>query len=92
MNRRRLLKLRGEQQAMLRQADLPKKKLEALAKKLGRKRRPQQTGEGMWDSEPFPHLMPLSIPKSTPVKRFTAKSILNQLEEDLDCWDEALPE
>jgi hypothetical protein len=34
-------------------------------------------------SEPFPYLRPLTIPGHTMVKKFTAKNILDQLEEDV---------
>lgn len=90
MNRKRLEKLRGVLERLRRGADIPRKELEGLSSKAGRRRRSQQTGEQRWESERFPDLMPLSIPKSTPVKTYTARSVLDQLEEDLDRWDEIL--
>ncbi len=45
----------------------------------------------MYASELFPHLRPLSIPnhKGRDLPLGTKNSILDQLEEDLDAWDEA---
>jgi hypothetical protein len=46
----------------------------------------------MYESEIFPHLRPLSIPnhKGRDMPPGTKNSILNQLEDDVDAWDEAL--
>jgi hypothetical protein len=79
--RRRLAELRRVQ---------PKaRELQAVAGQLGRK--PVKRGkEPMYESEPFPHLRPLSIPnhKGRDMAPGTRNSILNQLEEDADAWEE----
>lgn len=42
-------------------------------------------------SEPFPDLRPISIPSHPgTLKRFTAASILDQLDEDVFRWEETL--
>ena len=48
--------------------------------------------EPMYESEPFPQLRALSIPnhKGKDMAPGTRNSILNQLEEDADAWDEAI--
>lgn len=43
----------------------------------------------MYVSEFFP-IRPLAIPAHRMVKEYTAKSILNQLEEDISHWEEHL--
>jgi hypothetical protein len=47
----------------------------------------------MWVSEVFGQLRPLSIPDHSgrDLAPGTKKSILNQLEDDVLAWDEALP-
>lgn len=46
----------------------------------------------MYESKPFPHLRPLSIPnhKGRDMAPGTRNSILNQLEEDADAWEEEI--
>jgi len=45
----------------------------------------------MYMSEVFPQLSPLSIPSHPgTLKRFTALSIINQLDEDILQWEEYL--
>jgi hypothetical protein len=91
MNRKKLLKLRAELQSLRRTAS-PASRFERLAAQLGRK-----VGKGgkhpMWMSTEFP-LRPLSIPhhggKDLPVG--TRNSIIDQLEDDLACWEANLEE
>lgn len=62
--------------------------LEGLAEALGRARHPRGS-EPAWVSKRFPWLRPLTIPHhSKEIKRYTAHSILDQLEEDLSAWEE----
>jgi hypothetical protein len=67
------------------------RKLEALAKALGRKR-VKRGSEPTWVSESFPNLRPLGIPHhSKEIKRFTAGNILDQLEaQDVVAWERRL--
>jgi hypothetical protein len=67
------------------------KELQALAERLGRKTI-NRGKEPMYANETFPHLRPLSIPshKGRDMPTGTKNSILNQLEEDLDAWEETL--
>jgi hypothetical protein len=48
--------------------------------------------EPTYDSQAFQHLRPLSIPdhKGRDMPSRTRDSILNQLEDDLEAWNEAL--
>lgn len=66
------------------------RRLQAVAKSLGRRR----AGHGAyaWESRPFPHLRPLSIPHhSRDVPRYTAESILDHLMQyDVPAWEETL--
>ena len=65
-------------------------RLESLAKALGRTRA-KRGSEPTWVSVVFPALRPLSIPHhSKEVKRFTAESILDQLEVDVHEWQQQL--
>jgi hypothetical protein len=82
--RRRLAGLRGTQ---------PKAwVLQSLAKQLGRKE-VNRGKEPTYESETFPQLRPLSIPnhKGRDIPTGTTKSVLDQMEEDIDSWDESLP-
>jgi hypothetical protein len=76
--------------AQLRGSSVKPRKLESLAKALGRTRA-KRGSEPTWVSTPFPDLRPLSIPHhSKEVNRFTAESILDQLEGDADAWQQQL--
>jgi hypothetical protein len=58
-----------------------------LAEALGR-RRADRGSEPTFVSDAFPGLRPLTIPShSKPLKRFTALSVLDQLEEDIAEWE-----
>jgi|RhiMetdeSRZDD1v2_1073273.scaffolds.fasta_scaffold445779_2 hypothetical protein len=74
----------------LRGSSVKPRKLESLAQALGRQRA-KRGSEPTWVSSVFPDLRPLSIPHhSKEVKRFTAESILDQLEMDVHRWEEEL--
>jgi hypothetical protein len=90
MNRRKLEAIREEVGA-LRRSQPKAREFESLAVQLGRKK-VNRGKEPTFESEAFPHLRPLSIPnhKGRDIPRGTKNSILNQLEDDLDAWDEAL--
>ncbi len=76
--------------AKLRGSSVKPRKLESLAKSLGRQRA-KRGSEPTWISGVFSDLRPLSIPHhSKEVKRFTAESILDQLEVDVHRWGEHL--
>ena len=65
-------------------------KLEAVARALGRVRH-KRGKEPTWVNENMPELRPLTIPHhSTDLNRFTAASILDQLEGDIDRIEETL--
>lgn len=62
-----------------------------LATSLGRKL-VKRGKEPMWESEVFPDLFPLAIPDhgGADIPIGTQKSILNQLESDVECWRDLL--
>jgi hypothetical protein len=90
MDRRKLERLRRQLRA-LRRSQPKARDLASLAAQLGRKIA-NRGKEPTYESENFPHLRPLSIPhhKGRDLPTGTKNSILNQLEEDLDAWDEVL--
>lgn len=87
MTRKKLSRLRRELES-LRPSPQKPRKLERLAKKLGR-RLADRGKEPQWVSVPFPHLRPLSIPHHPgDLPRGTTLSILNQLADyDLVEWE-----
>src|SRR5580704_1380007 len=90
MDRNKLERLR-QTLADLRRVQPKSRQLQSVAGQLGR--RPVRRGkEPMYESEPFPHLRPLSIPnhKGRDMAPGTRNSILNQLEEDADAWEEEI--
>jgi hypothetical protein len=90
MDRRGLEKLRREAER-LRGTQAKATALQRLALRLGRKK-VKRGKEPMYESEPFPRLPPLSIPmhKGRDMPTGTRNSILTQLEDDINEWDEAL--
>jgi hypothetical protein len=85
-------KLRGCEQklAKLRKGVPNSRQLEVLAKALGR-RHAKRGKEPTWVSVVFPNLRPVAIPRhSSNPNKFTADSILNQLEEDIIRYKEML--
>lgn len=89
MNIRRLR--RCEQRlARLRKSVPNSRQLEAFAKTLGRKH-VKRGKEPTWVSMEFPNLRPIAIPHhSSNPNKFTADSILDQLEEDIIRYKEML--
>jgi hypothetical protein len=91
MNRKKLNKLRNWLDNLRKKGGIPSSELECLAKALGR----VLSGRGKhptWVNETFPELRPLSIPRhgSTDLNRLTANSILDQLDLDIDKFEEYL--
>ncbi len=62
---------------------LGQKKLEAFAKRLGRRRSSRSASEPQWISSVLPESRPISIPGHKSIKTYTAVSILDCFEEDL---------
>lgn len=63
--------------------------MEAIARSLGRKQH-DRGKEPTWINEVFPDLRPVSIPHhASDLNRFTAQSILDQLEQDLKRLEES---
>ena len=63
--------------------------VQRFARQLGR-RKVKRGKEPNWESDAFPNLRPLSIPDhgGKDLSIGTKNSILNQLEDDLICWEE----
>ena len=73
-----------------RSAGIRTRELVSVANGLGR-RSAQRGKEPTYVSDQFPNLRPISIPShSKPLKRFTAMSILDRLEDDVAAWEEVL--
>lgn len=91
MNKKKLAKIRGELSACRKRGGIKPDELERLAKELGRSRF-KRGKEPTWISETFPYLRPLSIPHHgmSDLNRFTAQTIIDQLESDVECWEEHL--
>jgi hypothetical protein len=90
MDRRKLESLRRQVRS-LRRSQPKARDLEALAVRLGRKT-VNRGKEPTYESKKFFHLRPLSIPhhKGRDLPTGTKNSILSQLEEDIDAWEETL--
>ena len=90
MTRNKLNKLRRELNEMRRS---PQKAiaLQSLAQRLGRKA-VVRGKEPTWDSDVFMELRPLAIPDhgGKDMAIGTKNSILNQLEDDLNAWEEQI--
>ena len=83
MNRRKLDGLWVRIEELRRKGGVKSSEMESFAQALGRKRS-KGGKEPTWVSPVFPDLRPVSIPHhSKDLNRFTAGSILDQLEEDL---------
>jgi hypothetical protein len=85
MNKKKIAKLRRELR-QLRDAKYSLKlaDLTGFAGKVGRKENTSRGKEPTYVSVYFPELRPLSIPSHSKVNPFTANSILDTLEADLD--------
>ena len=90
MNHKRLDRIEKVHEKLRNSKEIKSKAMQGHARSLGRI--PENRGkEPTWINPNFPALRPLSIPHhSKGLNRFTAQSILDQLEEDLDRWKEYL--
>jgi len=83
----RAVKLRQKLEALRRKGGIKSSEMRAFAKSLGRKTA-SRGSEPNWINPHFPDLRPVSIPHhSRDLKKFTAQSILNQLEEDVEAME-----
>jgi hypothetical protein len=91
MKRARLNKIRQRMEACRKRGGIGPTELESLAQDLGRVRS-KRGKEPTWINEWFPELRPLSIPHhgSRDLNRFTAVGIIDQLELDLERWEQEL--
>jgi len=86
----KIRKLRSVIEALRNKGWVKTAELEILARRLGR-RRAKRGKEPTWISDALPDRRPVSIPSHPgDVNRFTARSILDQLEGDLDLYEELL--
>ena len=86
MNSKKLEELRQELASLRRRGGIRPNEMESFAKALGRKQDPRGK-EPTWVNPDFPILRPVSIPHHKELNKYTAKSILDQLEEDIEGWD-----
>lgn len=90
MNKRKLQRLKRKLKDLRRHGGIKSAEAEAMAKTVGRVRH-KRGSEPTWVHNDFPQLRPLSIPRhSKDLNRFTAASILDQLETDLDWIEQTL--
>jgi hypothetical protein len=90
MNKRRMAKLRRELQKLRAgRYNLKTSQIVAFAGKVGRTRDTTRGKEPTYVSV-LPELRPVSIPGHPTINPFTAGSILDVLEHDLDKWEELL--
>jgi hypothetical protein len=84
----KIRKLRSEIETLRRKGGVKSGELESLARRLGR-RRAKRGKEPTWINKELPERRPLSIPNHPgDLSRFTAGAILDQLEADLDRFEE----
>lgn len=89
MTKRKLAKLRRELESLragrynLRYCELVR-----FAETLGRRFDPSRGKEPTYVSTPFPQLRPLSIPGHRNANPYTAGSILDSLEQDINHWED----
>lgn len=77
-------KLRRKLESLRRTGGIKSREMESFAKSLGRKS-VTRGKEANWINKEFPHLPPVSIPHhGTELKRFTARSILDDFERDVE--------
>lgn len=90
MDHRRIKTLRREIDKIRRRGGIRATELEHLAERIGRERHPRGK-EPTWVHPSIPQARPSSIPKHPgDLNRFTARAILNQLEEDVDMLESML--
>jgi hypothetical protein len=86
----KIQKLRAQIELLRGRGGIKSAELEALARRLGRKRA-NMGKEPTWVSEELPERRPVSIPNHPrDLNRYTARGILDQLEGDLDRYEELL--
>jgi hypothetical protein len=93
MDRRKLDKLRKQVDELRKKGGIKSSELESLARALGRV--PFKRGkEPTWVNKTFPDLRPLSIPHhgSKDLNRITVNLILDQLEQDIEKFEECIDE
>ena len=89
MNRQKLDKIRKQVEELRKKGGIKSSELESLARALGRVR--SMGGKHrIWVNKTFPDLRPLSIPRhgSKDLNRITANIILDQLELDIEKFEE----
>ncbi len=90
MNRRKLIKLKKKLSDFRNRGGIKSRELESFAKSLGRYR-DDRGKEPTWVNAQFPTLRPLSISHhSTDLNKYTARGMLDQLQEDVEKWEEEL--
>jgi hypothetical protein len=91
MDPKKVRKLREELESLRRRGGVKSGELESLAARLGR-RRAVRGSEPNWVNDLSRSSRPVSIPHhgNSDLNRFTARGILNQLEEDLEKYEELL--
>lgn len=87
MSPKKLKKLRKKIEALRRRGGISTGELEAIAQKLGRKRH-KRGKEPNWVSEILLDSFPISIPGHGSLNKFTARNILDRLEQDVDAIEE----
>ena len=84
----RIRKLRDRLNSLRAKGGIKSSEVESLAQALGR-RKDARGKEPTWVNPGFPRLRPLAIPHhSSDLNKFTARGILDQLEEDLEALEE----
>jgi hypothetical protein len=89
MNRQKLDKIRKQVEELRKKGGIKSSELESLARALGRVRS-MRGKHPIWVNKTFPDLRPLSIPRhgSKDLNRITANIILDQLELDIEKFEE----
>jgi hypothetical protein len=93
MDRKKLERLSAELDAM-RHRSVKAADVQRLASRLGRKLA-NHGKHPNWENIQFPGLRPLSIPdhgRGRDLSPRVRKSVLNELEDDIDAWDEKITE
>ena len=91
MTATKLKKAHEAHEALRRKGGVSSREMQELASALGRTRFTGRGKEPTWINEQLPHLRPISIPDhggGRDLKPGTKKSILTQLQQDLDAWAE----
>lgn len=91
MNYKKLTKLRKELKELRQKGGIKPRELEVLARALGRELH-SRGSEPNWVSNVFRDLSPVSIPHhgNKDLNKFTARAILDQLENDVERFEELM--